>query len=254
MRTYLKLGMVAVALLTTPTLTACTTSETGRSQFIMMSDAQANAMGADAYKQIKGQKPISRDSRYTRPVVEIGQRLATVSRQNNFQWEFTVFQDKTPNAFALPGGKVGVHTGLFQVAKTKDQLAAVLAHEVAHATNKHSAERVSRQSAVQAGIGILTGGGSSGTAGLMAQAATLGLVLPFSRTQESEADQIGLLYMARAGYDPRAAVDLWRNFASYGGNRPPEFLSTHPNPESRIQRIQEMLPQAMAEYNKSPYR
>ena len=144
-----KFRLVGLALVLGATVTACTTvPETGRSQFIMMSDAQANQMGLSAYQQIKRDKPISRDPRYTKPVNEIGMRVAQVSGRK-FPWEFTVFKDDSPNAFALPGGKVGVNTGLFKVAKNTDQLAAVMAHEVAHATSRHSAERVSTAQGIQ---------------------------------------------------------------------------------------------------------
>ena len=162
------LGIVAVAAI----LSACTTvSETGRSQFIMISDQEANQMGLSAYQKIKQQKKISRNPAYVNPVREVGNRVAAVSGRK-YPWEFTVFEDKTPNAFALPGGKVGVHTGLFKVAKNKDQLAAVMAHEVAHATARHSAERISRDMVAQMGIGVL--GGVTGTnVNALAQAATL---------------------------------------------------------------------------------
>jgi len=231
-------------------LFACTTApETGRSQLILVSDAEANQMGAQAYQEIKSEKRISRDARYTDPVVEIGQRIAAVSGRRDYDWEFTVFADDTANAFALPGGKVGVYTGMFDVAKTKAQLAAVMSHEVGHVIARHSAERISTQLVVQAGVGIL-GQGSS----LLADAATLAIILPFSRTQESEADVIGLKLMARAGYDPREAIQLWQNMEAAGGARPPEFLSTHPSPSSRIQRLQQLMPEAMQDYRQSPYR
>lgn len=233
---------------------ACTNAPvTGRQQLILLPEGQAQQMGVEAYQQIKSEKGTSNDPTYTRPVQEIGKRIAAVSGQPDLAWEFTVFQDDEPNAFALPGGKVGVNTGLFKVAKNKDQLAAVMAHEVGHAIAHHSAERMSRQVLVQTGQQVL-GSQYPGMANVLAQASTLGLILPFSRSQESEADQIGLMLMARAGYDPRAAVDLWRNFAAAGGSRPPEFLSTHPAPGSRIDNLNALMPQALAEYQRSPYR
>lgn len=244
-------GLGAIAL---TTLASCTTApETGRSQLILVSEGQALQLGADAYRQIKSQKKISRNRKYTEPVVRIGSRIAAISPRPDFKWEFTVFEDESPNAFALPGGKVGVHTGLFKVAKNDAQLATVMAHEVAHAIARHSEERMSSQMAVGLGVGV-AGAATGINPNVLAQAATLGVVLPFSRTQESEADAIGLKYMARAGYDPRQSIPLWQNFAKYGGDRPPEFLSTHPSPGSRIQNLQRMMPAAMAEYNKSPYK
>ncbi len=236
-------------------LAACETAPlTGRNQLILLPESQSQAMGVDAYQEIKSKTPTSNDPRYTGPVNEIGQRIAAISTQPGLDWEFTVFEDETPNAFALPGGKVGVHTGLFKVAKNKDQLAAVMAHEVGHVMARHSSERMSTQMATQ--LGVQLGGAVVGQeyAGFLGQAATLGVVLPYSRVQESEADEIGLIMMAKAGYDPRAAVALWRNFAAEGGSRQPEFLSTHPLPETRIKDIEAALPRAMPYYESSPYR
>ncbi|MDH3475547.1 MAG: M48 family metallopeptidase [Rhodospirillales bacterium] len=230
---------------------------TGRSQLILLPDDEAAKMGADAYKQILKEGKVSKDPDLNRRVRAVGKRIAEVADDPGYEWEFKVLEDKEPNAFALPGGKVGVNSGLFKVAKNDDQLAAVMAHEVAHAIARHSAERMSRQMMVQTGLGVA--GAVSETAaanvGLMAQAATLGLILPFTRDQESEADEIGLLYMAKAGYDPREAVKLWQNFEDYGGGRPPEFLSTHPSPGTRIDRLNALMPNAMQVYkaNKGKY-
>ncbi|MEQ8395991.1 M48 family metallopeptidase [Thalassobaculum sp.] len=245
---------LSAALVLCGMVAACTNAPvTGRQQLILLPEGQAQQMGVEAYQQIKSEKGVSNDPRYTGPVQEIGRRVAAVSGQPDLAWEFTVFEDEEPNAFALPGGKVGVNTGLFKVAKTKDQLAAVMAHEVGHAIARHSAERVSRQALVQAGQQAI-GAQYPGMAEVLAQASTLGLILPFTRSQESEADHIGLMLMARAGYDPRAAVDLWRNFEAAGGGRPPEFLSTHPAPGSRIDNLNAIMPQALDEYQRSPHR
>jgi predicted Zn-dependent protease len=159
-----------------------------------------------------------------------------------------VIENDEPNAFALPGGKVGVNTGLFQVAKNDDQLAAVMGHEVAHAIARHGAERMSQQVLMQVGLAGLGVATDQTTAGLAAQAATLVVTLPYSRTQEAEADHIGLIYMAEAGYDPRQAVALWQNFEAFGGGNPPEFLSTHPAPGSRIENLKRLLPEVMPIY------
>lgn len=247
----LRAAIIGMALTGTTFLSACsTTPVTARNQLILVSDAQANQLGVEAYQQIRAQTPVSKDPRMNRLVREVGQRVVAVADGPSYQWEFTVFENAEPNAFALPGGKVGVNTGLFKVAKDENQLAAVMAHEVAHAIARHSSERISREMMVQGGLSLA--GAASETvaqyAGVLAQAATLGLVLPFNRSQESEADQIGLIYMARAGYDPQAAIALWQNFAAYGGERPPEFLSTHPSPENRIVRLNAMMPQALAIY------
>lgn len=220
---------------------------TGRQQFILLSDSEANQLGLQAYQQIKQESRISRNNRMNQTVRRVGSRIARASGAN-FNWEFTVFENDEPNAFALPGGKVGVNSGLFKVAKNEAQLAAVMGHEVAHAVARHSAERVSQQMVIQGGLQALNQGGGAQMAQIAAAAATLGVVLPFSRNQESEADEIGLLYMARAGYDPREAVNLWRNFAAYGGSRGPSFLSTHPSPGDRIQRLQAQMPRALSIY------
>lgn len=244
-------GAKISALMAIALLAGCQTAPvTERDQFIIVSDQQASAMGASAYQQILAEKRISNDPRLTRLVHQTGRRIAAVADDPGYRWEFTVFEDSSPNAFALPGGKIGVNTGLFKVAQTDAQLAAVIAHEMAHVVARHPSERLSRQVAVQGGLALA--GSASGTAGqysdLLAQAATLGLILPFSRNQESEADRIGLIYMARAGYDPRAAIEVWQNFQAYGGARPPEFLSTHPSPGSRIERLRAYMPEAMQIY------
>ncbi len=227
-------------------LAACQTAPvTGRQQVILLPDSQANALGVQAYNQIKSEETISRDRRFTEPVERIGREIAAISPDPNLAWEFTVFENPQPNAFALPGGKVGVNTGLFTVARTEDQLAAVMAHEVGHAVARHSAERMTRQVGVQLGVAVL-GSQAPELAGLLANGATLGLILPFNRSQESEADAIGLNLMARAGYDPRAAIDLWRNFEAAGSGGTPEFLSTHPLPDSRIRDLERMMPAAVA--------
>jgi predicted Zn-dependent protease len=221
---------------------------TGRNQFIVLPESQDAQMGLDAYQQILSESKISNDSSLNARVQEVGRRIAAASPHPEWDWQFTVIENDEPNAFALPGGKVGVNTGLFQVAKNDDQLAAVMGHEVAHAIARHGAERMSQQVLMQtglAGLGIAT---DATTAGLAAQAATLVVTLPYSRTQEAEADHIGLIYMAQAGYDPREAIALWQNFESFGGERPPEFLSTHPAPGSRIQNLQNLLPEAMPIY------
>lgn len=221
---------------------------TGRDQLILLSPEQAQEMGAAAFQEIKSETPISRNQALTEEVRSVGRRIVAASNEPGFDWEFVVFEDERPNAFALPGGKVGVNSGLFKVVENRDQLAAVMGHEIGHAIAQHSAERVSNQILVQTGLGLAGASGLGEYSDLMAQAATLGVVLPFSRSQEAEADEIGLTYMARAGYDPRAAVEVWQNFRDYGGERPPEFLSTHPSPDTRIERLQALIPSVMPIY------
>ena len=241
---------ILLALLLATVSAACqTTPVTGRSQLILISDQQANRMGEDAFEEILVQKARSPDPALIRRVNTVGARIAAVADDPGYDWEFEVIEDDTPNAFALPGGKVGVHTGLFKVVENDAQLAAVLGHEVAHAIARHSAERISQRMLIAGGltaVGIAVD--DPKLTALLAGAATLAIILPFSRSQEAEADEIGLLYMARAGYDPREAITLWQNFARYGGARPPEFLSTHPDPGNRIERLKRLMPKALKVY------
>ncbi|MEL6961861.1 MAG: M48 family metallopeptidase [Pseudomonadota bacterium] len=232
-------------------LAACDTAPiTGRSQLILVGDQQVQALGLQAYNQMKQEMPRSNDRALDRRVQEVGKRIAAISPQPDWDWEFTLFDNDSPNAFALPGGKVGVNTGLFKVAKDDDQLAAVMGHEVAHAIARHGNERMSQGILAQGGVaaaGIATGGDQLTTIGAVLASQYL-FTLPNSRVQESEADHIGLLYMAEAGYDPRSAVDLWRNMEAAGAGRQLEFLSTHPSPGNRIARLQELMPEALAVY------
>ena len=224
---------------------------TDRQQFILIDEQQANAMGAEAWKKIKADKELSDDASTQRTVDRIGHDIADESGAPGLDWEFEVFADPTPNAFALPGGKIGVHSGMFEVARTEDQLAAVLAHEVGHVVARHPSEQISQNAAIQTALSST--GLTDGVIGQVAQLATGVGSLSFSRKHEAEADRIGLEYMARAGYDPRAAIDLWRNMqqASANAERPPEFLSTHPYPEDRIEAIKEALPKVMPIYRRN---
>jgi predicted Zn-dependent protease len=222
---------------------------TGRSQLILFPASQDAELGLQAYRQILAKSKVSKDAQLNGSVQTIGRRIAAVSGHPEFDWEFTLFENDQPNAFALPGGKVGVNTGLFKVAENDAQLAAVIGHEVAHAIARHGAERMSQGVLAETGLAVLGATtNKASTVQLAAAAATLGVILPYSRTQESEADHIGLLYMAEAGYDPREAVELWRNFERLGGRRPPEFLSTHPGQGTRIKRLQALMPEALAIY------
>lgn len=246
------LAVAAVIGLSTVVNSCSTNPVTGREQFILFPESQVSQMGVQAYSDIKKEMKISKDPRYTRPTIEVATHIIAVSDLDSKNCEVTVFEDDTPNAFALPGCKIGVHTGLFKVAKNNAQLAAVLGHEVGHVVGRHAGERISRGVVANLGVQIVGATQGQAAANLMAQAATLGVILPFGRSQESEADDIGLIYMARAGYDPRQSVELWKNFAKEGGNRPPEFLSTHPDPGNRIARLQSNMPRALGIYNAAP--
>jgi predicted Zn-dependent protease len=168
----------------------------------------------------------------------------------SMEWEIEIFDSEAVNAFAMPGGKIGVFTGILQVAENQDQLGAVLGHEVAHVTEQHSLERANREAGTRVGTmagGAILGGGSIGD--LVQVAAQYGLSLPYGRKQESEADTVGLVFSADAGFDPRQSVKLWKNMAENNQDAPPEFLSTHPSSETRIDDLIGELPQALVLYN-----
>jgi metalloendopeptidase OMA1, mitochondrial len=221
---------------------------TGRSQLILIDEAQANQLGAEAWQQINSEMKVSTDEAGQARVRQMGQKIAAASGAPNIDWEFQLFEEPTPNAFALPGGKIGVNSGMLQVAETDDQLAAVLAHEVGHVVARHPSEQMSQSVAIQTALG--TAGLTEGAVGALVQMATGVGQLSFSRSAEAEADLIGLEYMARAGYNPEAAIQLWQNMqaATAGGGQPPEFLSTHPNPGNRIESIRAALPEVMPIY------
>lgn len=233
-------------------LAACETAPiTGRSQLILVGDAEVQALGLQAYQEMKQQQPLSNDRALNSRVQRVGQDIARISPKPDWEWEFNLFDNDSPNAFALPGGKVGVNTGLFKAAKNDDQLAAVIGHEVAHAIARHGAERMSQGQLAQAGgAAVALATGSQGYVGAYSALAQFGFTLPNSRTQESEADHIGLLYMAEAGYDPRGAVALWQNMQAIGGDGPQEWMSTHPAPGNRIKRLEDLMPEALAVYQK----
>ena len=239
-------------------LTACATSPLGRSQLQFFPDEQMTQMGAVAYEDIRQQTPEVQDPDVRQYVTCVANAVTReVEEAGSGGWVVTVFEQDQANAFALPGGKIGVYSGLLDVAKSEDQLAAVVAHEVAHVLADHSNERVSTAYATETGvqlIGALAGTGSEDKQQLMSLlgvGAQVGIILPFSRTQESEADLVGLDLMARAGFDPRAAVDLWQNMEKQADGSPPEFLSTHPSHGSRIDELRERMPRAMKLYRQA---
>jgi len=226
--------------------------------FNALSPEQEAAMGVSEFEKIKQAKPQVGSGPNYQAVQRVAARLVPVVPVPGANWEFVVFQDSSPNAFALPGGKVGVHTGLFQVVQNDAQLAAVLGHELAHVTARHSGQRIT-QGVAGATVGVLAGkilenktGMDQRTAqAITGSAATLRL-LKFSRGQELEADRLGTSYMARAGYDPNEAVTLWTRFAAFkakaGGTSLPAFLSTHPVDSRRIEELKALMPEAMAVY------
>ena len=223
-------------------LSACVTSPTGRSQMILVSDAQMDQMGEASFTDLKSKNPPSADSRVNEYVRCLSTPLLVAAGENPAQWEVQVFNDASPNAFALPGKKIGVHTGMIELAKTPDQLAAVVGHEIGHVQAHHGAERVSMnmasETAQQLTSVALDGTEYSNYAlAAVGMGAQYGLLLPYSRTHESEADYIGLMIMAEAGFDPAQAVALWQEMAKAAGDSPPEFMSTHPSHSTRIKKL-----------------
>lgn len=229
---------------------ACATSPTGRSQLRLFPDAEMAKMGAAAYDEMQKEMKVSGDAAAT-AYVRCVARLVTAEVEGKYAgtaWEVTLFEEPTANAFALPGGKIGVHTGLLAVAKNQSQLATVLGHEVSHVLAEHGNERISTQYATQASISAVeavTGGPSPAKSQVLGMLGVGAVILPFSRAQESEADAMGLDLMAKAGFDPQESVKLWRNMEAAGGGQPPEFLSTHPSHGTRIQDLQARMPGAV---------
>ncbi|HBR94676.1 MAG TPA: hypothetical protein DEA90_10980 [Opitutae bacterium] len=235
-----------------------TVPQTGRSALHLVPADQLASMASTQFGQLKQETPISRDPNYNAMVQRVGERIAYVAAPDmpNAQWEFVVFDDPEQiNAFAMPGGKVAVYTGIFKVAQTDDDLAIVMGHEVAHVAAGHGNERVTQQ-LLAAGVALALQFGtkdmdSSDRTMIMAAygaGATLGVILPYSRYHESEADEIGLIYAAKAGYDPRAAIGFWERMDAQSGGSTPEFLSTHPAGSTRIQKLNELMPKAYEIY------
>lgn len=216
-------------------------------------------MGKQAFAEMKEKQPVEGDAK-TNAYVQCVARSITNVLEPKRDWEVVVFREPSANAFALPGGKIGVHTGLLGVAKNQDQLAAVLGHEVGHVIAEHGKERVSEALVAQGGLavaGTVLSDKSNPKHNILLAAlgigTQLGVLLPHSRTQESEADVIGLDLMARAGFQPREATQLWRNMENAGGGQPPQFLSGHPSHESRIQTLSEKMESAEKERKSSPH-
>ena len=232
---------------------SCAASPTGRRQLRFFPPAEVQSMGIAAFDTLKKETPQSTDPRLNQYVRCIANAI-TAEIQGSGNWEVVVFQDPAANAFALPGGKIGVYTGMLKIAANQDQLATVIGHEVAHVISRHPNERVSTQYATQTGlqkIGEWFGAGQAANPqlmGLLGIGAQVGLTLPFGRKQETEADIVGLNLMARAGFDPRQSVPLWQDMATQGCPTPPEILSTHPANQTRITGLSEYLPEVLPLY------
>lgn len=228
-----------------------TTPVTNRTQFMMISTDQEMNLGASEAQKVLKTSKLSNDKALQTRVKRIGERIAAVSGRSDFAWEFHVIDDATPNAFCLPGGKVFFYTGILKIAENDDQIATVMGHEIAHALARHGAERLSMQTASNIGAQVLATALNipSQYQNLYSQAygitSQVGLILPYSRKFEHEADQIGIYLMWKAGYNPLQALRFWENMArlSKSSQKPPAFLSTHPADEERISEIREYIAQ-----------
>jgi len=240
-------------------LAGCATSPTGRSQLMVVSDAQMNQMGLAAFDDMRKQGKFVNAPRERAYATCVSNALvaALPAPWNTQAWEVQIIDDDTANAFALPGGRIGVNMGMFKLASDQNQLAVVLGHELSHVVSRHGAERVSDNLVVQSAVaaGTIYAGTRGTNAGYAAAAlglgAEVGILLPFSRTQESEADTLGQRYMAQAGFDPRAAVALWQKMDAQGGSKPPAFLSTHPASGNRAKTLGKQAEQLMPVYEQA---
>jgi predicted Zn-dependent protease len=253
----MKLKALGVYLLVLALLACQTVQQTGRTQFIVVSESQESQLGDGAYKDILKKQKLSTRQDWQSQLRRVGQRIAAAAEKPDYKWEFNVLQGKEINAFALPGGKVAFWEGIMPVAQDDTGIAVIMGHEVAHAIARHGAERMSQAMGVELagqlatlGVGKVSPGLTEGFANAYGLASTVGVLLPWGRAQESEADQIGLTLMAKAGYDPAAAIAFWQRMSKVSGDKPPEFLSSHPSDETRIAQIRAWLPQATQHYRR----
>ncbi|WP_430811159.1 MULTISPECIES: M48 family metallopeptidase [unclassified Carboxylicivirga] len=257
------------ALLIVPLLVACSTVPiTGRKQLNLMPDSEMMAMSFSQYDQFLKEHKLSTNQAETAMVKRVGKRIAAAveeymkahghsSHIKDFAWEFNLIDEDVPNAWCMPGGKVVFYTGILPYTKNEEGLAVVMGHEIAHAVAKHGNERMSHQMGVQMGgaaLSVALNEKPEETKALymavFGVGTQVGFMLPYSRTHENEADKMGLIFMAMAGYNPQAAVPFWERMAANGGQKPPEFLSTHPADETRIKNLKAAMPEALKYYKK----
>jgi predicted Zn-dependent protease len=250
--------MLTVVLALAMLAAGCDESPTGRRQVTLVPEAQMTALGEQSFEGLVRTRPLDDDPRLRAYVGCVTQALVNALPEPRGNWSVAVFDDPTPNAFALPGGKIGVHTGMLRVARKPDQLAAVIGHEIGHVLAEHANERLTQELAVQGGLLLVDlfaeEPGSFEHEALrkaLGIGAEYGLLLPYSRTHEREADRIGRDLMARAGLDPRASVTLRQNMAAAGSDQPPAFLSTHPSHDNRMEKLAEGMDQALALYRQA---
>ncbi|HSR12085.1 MAG TPA: M48 family metallopeptidase [Thermodesulfobacteriota bacterium] len=259
---------ILIALLACVLVASCATVPiTERRAIHLVSSSELTSMSLQEYDKVLKQSTLSRDAGKVQMVKNVGARIAKATEDflrekglgaeaDSFKWEFNLIEDdKTVNAWCMPGGKVAVFTGILPVTRDETGLAVVMGHEIAHAVAQHGNERMSQGLLAQMGgvaLSVALSTQAAATQGLFMAAygagAQMGFLLPYSRLQEAEADQIGLILMARAGYDPREAIPFWSRMNAAGGSRTPQFLSTHPAPQTRIKEIEAHLPEAMKYY------
>lgn len=236
---------------------ACeTVPYTGRSQLMLLPESAELQMGQQAYGEVLQKSKIGQDPVANEQIERVGRRIAAATGRTDYRWQFTLVESKEANAFCLPGGKVVVYTGILPLTRDDTGLAVVLGHETAHAVAHHGAERISQSLLVQTGLAATQFALANRDPAMVQQVtsllgagATVGVILPWSRAQESEADHLGLIFMAKAGYDPRAAIAFWQRMTQAAkGPRPPQFLSDHPSDETRVRQIAAWMPEAMNYY------
>ncbi len=234
--------------------------ETGKTTLVAFSPEQEAALGLQTFRQVLSQERTIDSGPIVDLVEQVAERLVAVvdKESQKFQWAVSVVESPQRNAFCLPGGKIVVYTGILPLCKDEEGLATVMGHEIAHATMRHGGQRVFQSNMVQTAMMGVQGSimtmdpqQRAVLAGLLGAGAQFGVMLPFSREHELEADRIGLMYMARAGFDPRKSVAFWQRMAQAGGDKPPEFMSTHPADETRIRQLQQIMPAAVEEYTRS---
>lgn len=227
---------------------------------MLTSKTQENQMGEQGYQEVLQTANIIKTEPGYSILQDVGRRIAREANQPDFQWEYNLIDENQLNAWCMPGGKIAVYTGILPFMKNEAGMAAVIGHEVAHATLRHAGQRISKQFGLTTILGIASGGLSSSKnhdqiMGLLGAGAQLGVMLPYGRKHETESDLVGLRYMAKAGYDPREAMAFWKRFGeATAGSAPPEFLSTHPGAETRVQDLMNNMSEAMELYNKAPVR
>jgi len=260
MNRFLRATAIVVGLATLAL--ACTRAPyTRRIQFNLVPNGIMNGIGKTAYASMLSESKIAHGSDNARTLTQVGQRIARVADQPKFQWEYSLIRDDTVNAWCLPGGKIGFYTGILPVLENEAGMAFVMGHEVGHATARHGAERMSQQLALLGGlVGLevylsnqseLTAAQRAAILGAIGLGAEVGVLLPFSRAHESEADIIGLMYMSNAGYPPEESIKMWDRMSALGGSSMPAFLSTHPSNAKRQENLREWMPKARKRYERN---